>query len=233
MGFPAEKLRRATYADLEAVPSHKVAEILNGVLHVFPRPASPHARTSSQLGVELGPFDGKRRRGPGGWWILDEPELHFGPRSEKDVLVPDLAGWRVERMPRLGKVAHFTLAPDWVCEVLSDSTEATDRTEKMPIYAREGVSHLWLLRPTTKTLEVFALEADRHWKLLSVHRGESVVRAAPFEAGEIDLGVLWIEDEAEISQEAPSAQKAGEVESGSPTARRGKRGSGTKKAKKP
>ena len=101
MGLPAEKPRRATYADLQAVPSVKVAEILNGVLHVFPRPAVPHARTGSRLGVKLGgPFD-LGEGGPGGWQILDEPELHFGPADEEDIVVPDLAAWRVERLPRL------------------------------------------------------------------------------------------------------------------------------------
>lgn len=172
-----------------------VAEILHGVLYVFPRPALPHARTASRLGVKLGgPFD-LGEGGPGGWHILDEPELHLGPAEEEDDLVPDLAGWRVERMPKLPRTAHLTLPPDWVCEVLSRRTEATDRAEKMPIYAREGVRHAWLIHPIRRTLEVFALEADRHWKLLTVHRGARRVRAEPFAQLELDLGLLWPDEE--------------------------------------
>jgi len=141
MGLPAEKRLPAVYADLEAVPAHLVAEIINGELQTLPRPAPKHAKTASFLGGELhGPYH-KGLGGPGGWIILDEPEIHLGP----DVLVPDLAGWRVERMPELPDAAYFTLPPDWICEVLSPSTEAVDRADKMPIYAREGVRHAWLL----------------------------------------------------------------------------------------
>lgn len=187
MGQPAEKLRRATYADLEAVPSHLVAEIINGELRTLPRPAPPHTEAASALGGELhGPF----RRGiggPGGWRILDEPEFHLGP----DVLVPDLAGWRLERMPRLPQTAFFELPPDWVCEVLSPSTAADDRADKMPIYAREGVRYAWLVDPILQTLEVFVLTAERQWILLSVYRGNARVRAEPFDAVELDIALLW------------------------------------------
>ncbi|WP_437747136.1 Uma2 family endonuclease [Sorangium sp. So ce302] len=194
MGQPAEKEPRATYADLEAVPSNKVAELVRGTLHVFPRPAPRHARAASRLGGKLsGPFD-LGEGGPGGWTILVEPELHLpDPRTpgEFDVLVPDLAGWRVERMPELPETAFFPLAPDWICEVLSPSTEDVDRTEKMPLYAREGVLHAWLVDPIRRTLEVFSLAADRGWEPGPVHRDAARVRVVPFEAIEIDLSVLW------------------------------------------
>jgi Uma2 family endonuclease len=193
MGQPAEKLRQATYADFEAVPPHKVAEIINGMLYAMPRPAPPHALASSSLGDELvGPFQ-KSRGGPGGWWILDEPELHFpnpAVQAGKDVLVPDLAGWRRERMPELPEEAFFSLAPDWVCEVLSKSTEEMDREEKMPIYTREGVRDAWLVDPIARTLEVFVLEG-RRWAPAGVHRDRARVRIPPFDAIEIDLAVLW------------------------------------------
>src|SRR5512142_1943672 len=118
MSDPAR--RNATYDDLLGLPSHVVGELLEGSLVVSPRPASRHARAASGLGGELhGPFQ-RGRGGPGGWIILDEPELHLGG----NVLVPDLAGWRRERMPQLPDVAAFELAPDWVCEVLSASTQA-------------------------------------------------------------------------------------------------------------
>ena len=184
MGHPAA--RRATYVDLLAVPEHCVGEILNGVLLTQPRPASRHARAASRLGAELdGPFD-RARGGPGGWLLLDEPELHL----HGDVLVPDLAGWRRERMPELPDAAAFELAPDWVCEVLSPSTAATDRAEKMPIYAREGVSRIWLVDPIAQTLETYRLEVGR-WSLLGTWRDDATVRAEPFEALGLDLAGLW------------------------------------------
>ena len=186
--------RRATYDDLLKVPDSLVAEILDGELFTSPRPASPHAQASSVLRGVLDPFARQSGGpgGPGGWWILFEPELHFGA----DVLVPDLAGWRRERMPVLRNVAYFELAPDWVCEVVSPSTARVDRVHKVPIYAREGVGHLWLVDPLQQTLEVFRLEG-RHWVLVSTHGGAEAVRAAPFEALELDMGRWWLEPESE------------------------------------
>ena len=194
MGLPAEKPRRATYADLEAAPPNKVAELIRGVLHVMPRPALRHARASSALGFEIGgPFD-RGRGGPGGWIVLDEPELHFPDPTEHgaiDALVPDLAGWRRERMPVIPDVAAFTLVPDWICEVLSKSTEDVDRDEKMPVYAREGVRHAWLVDPIAKTLEVYTLGAGGEWSAPVIFSGGDVVRAVPFDAVGLDLSALW------------------------------------------
>jgi Uma2 family endonuclease len=177
----------ATYADLCEVPENFVAEILEGELYAFPRPASPHGRAASRLGVKLGgPFeDGEN--GPGGWWFIDEPELHFGA----DVVVPDVAGWRRERMPTVPSVAYFTLAPDWLCEVLSPSTKAIDRGKKLPIYAREGVGHVWLVDPLLQTLEVLRLESQR-WSMVATHEADAQVRAEPFDAIELALRALWL-----------------------------------------
>lgn len=188
MGLPAEKRSRATYADLLAVPSNMVAEIINGELRTLPRPAPRHAKASSVLGMRIGPPFQLGEGGPGGWQIIDEPGLHLA----EDVLVPDLAGWRVERMPDLPETAYFAIPPDWICEVLSPSTAAEDRAEKMPIYARENVNHAWLLDPIARTLEVFALDmSKRRWMLEGVYRDAACVRAAPFEAVEINLALLW------------------------------------------
>ncbi len=187
MGHPAEKLRPATYADLEAVPSHLVAEIIDSTLYTSPRPSPKHAFAASRLGGRLdGPF-GLGEGGPGGWIILDEPELHL----DADVIVPDLAGWRIERMPELPDTAYFTVVPDWICEVLSPSTEAIDRIKKMRIYAREQVRHVWLLDPIGRTLEVFKLGDDGRWVVIGLHEEAEKVRAEPFDALELDLALLW------------------------------------------
>jgi Uma2 family endonuclease len=171
-----------------AVPDRLVAEILDGELHATPRPSPRHAAASSGLGGALhGPFD-RGRGGPGGWRILDEPELHMG----SDVLVPDLAGWRRERLPELPDTAYFTLAPDWVCEVVSPATAAMDRGQKRAIYAREQVAYAWLVDPISRTIEVLRLERSR-WTILDTHSGLGSVRAQPFEAIELDLSLLWEE----------------------------------------
>lgn len=190
MATPAHPDRRqALYDAYCAVPEHQRAEIIDGTLYVLPRPAPRHANATTGLGGELrGPFQ-HGRGGPGGWWILFEPELHLVPLEP---MVPDLAGWRVERMPTLPETAYFTLAPDWICEVLSKSTETTDRNKKLPIYAAHGVSHVWLIDPTAKTLEVHSLGDDRRWRDVRVYEGDARVRAAPFAAIELDLASLWV-----------------------------------------
>jgi Uma2 family endonuclease len=183
---PAEpdEMKRATYEDVLNAPEHKVAEILDGELVLSPRPASPHAIAALRLGRILGPFDDDPG-GPGGWWILGEPELHF----DEQVLVPDLAGWRRERMPAMRNVPFFSLPPDWVCEVLSPSTERIDRTRKLRIYAEAGVAHAWLIKPTDRTLEVLRLR-DGAWTIVAV-LDTAVVRAEPFDAVQLELRRLW------------------------------------------
>ena len=187
--------RPATYDDILAAPEHVVAEIVDGELFTSPRPASPHARAASWLGaVVTSSFDGPAGAGPspGGWWILSEPELHLGP----DVVVPDVAGWRRERMPRIPDVPYFDFAPDWVCEIASLSTAALDRGRKMRVYARAGVEHLWLVDPLVKTLEIYRRAADHEppaWLLEVTHTGTDVVRTAPFAAIELDLARWWID----------------------------------------
>lgn len=178
--------RRAAYEDLLAVPAHMIGEILDGEVVTQPRPAALHALASSSLGVELGgPFQ-RGRGGPGGWIILDEPELHL----HSDVLVPDLAGWRRERMPEVPPTKWLELPPDWVCEVLSPGTAAIDRSVKRGIYAREGIRWLWLIEPDTRTLEAFTLEGAT-WTLAGTWHGDERVRAVPFDAVELELAVLW------------------------------------------
>ncbi|MBI5515127.1 MAG: Uma2 family endonuclease [Deltaproteobacteria bacterium] len=176
------------------------AEVVDGELVVMPRPRRQHARASSRLGHRLGPFDDPQGDDPGGWVILDEPELHLGPLP--DIVDPDLAGWRRERIPddflAPEAPAHIALSPDWVCEVLSERTEAVDRGRKMRIWRREKVGHVWLLSPELKTLEVYALAAQEtpagvrdRYSLVDTYEGNARVRAEPFEALELDLAALW------------------------------------------
>jgi Uma2 family endonuclease len=178
--------RPATYEDLAAVPDILVAEIVDGELHTSPRPAPRHARAGVTVGGLLDPPFNRGRGGPGGWLILYEPELHL----RRDVLVPDWAGWRRERMPTLPETAYFPLAPDWVCEIVSPSTASLDRVKKLAIYAREGVGHAWLIDPDARTLEVLRLENAR-WLILVTHAGSDLVRVEPFAEIEIALEDLW------------------------------------------
>lgn len=167
-----------------------IAEILDGELFASPRPAFPHAHASSTLGGEISTrFHRPSGAGdnPGGWWILDEPELHF----ENDVVVPDIAGWRRERVTSLPNAPWFDIAPDWVCEVISPRTETVDRGRKLALYAREGVSHLWLVNPHAKILEVYRL-IDSKWTLLRTAVNDEVVQAEPFESVSIDMSRWWL-----------------------------------------
>jgi len=164
-----------------------IGEILHGQLITQPRPAPRHALVSSMVGGELiNPYH-QGRGGPGGWWILFEPELHLG----RDVLVPDLAGWRRERLPVFPEEAYFTLAPDWVCEVLSPGTARTDRVVKMPIYAEQGIGWLWLVDPDQRTLEVFRLH-DGHWLMENAWQQDDAVNAPPFAEHRFSLADLWV-----------------------------------------
>jgi Uma2 family endonuclease len=178
--------RHATYEDVLAAPENMVAELLAHELHLQPRPALPHAMAASALGEALGPPFKRGKGGPGGWLIVDEPELHLGG----DVLVPDLAGWRRTSLDQVGNVAFLETRPDWICEVLSPSTEKTDRVLKLPIYAREGVGHAWLVNPLLRTLEILRLDGSR-WTLIGTHAGEQEIRAEPFDAIVLELGLLW------------------------------------------
>jgi Uma2 family endonuclease len=187
-GMPGDSPRHpATYEDLQKVPDHLVAEIVDGELLTSPRPSIRHAAVSSSLGADLhGTFGRQGGGGPGGWVILDEPELHIVGQ----IIVPDIAGWLRTRMPEIPDVPSVELAPDWACEVISPSTAALDRTRKMHHYARAQVKHLWLLDPAPETLEVFRLDGDG-WRLVASVAGSVRVRAEPFEAVELDLAHLW------------------------------------------
>jgi Uma2 family endonuclease len=178
--------RPATYQDVLDAPEHMVAELIDGELFLSPRPKGGHTRVATLLGKALvGPFD-EGIGGPGGWYFLDEPELHLGTR----VLIPDLAGWRTTTMPTIPEQDPITLAPDWLCEIASKSTEKFDRKRKLPIYAAAKVAHVWIIHPTQRTLQVLRRHED-HWLEVGYHTDEETVRAEPFDAIEIELAQLW------------------------------------------
>ena len=181
--------RPATYDDLVAVPDHLVAEIVDGELWTSPRPAPRHATVQGALGALVTFPLQFGRGGPGGWRILPEPELHLGDQA----VVPDIAGWRIERMPQLPDTAYFAVSPDWVCEILSPSTALLDRAKKLRVYAEHRVRHAWLVDPILRTLEVLRL-ADGRWTLLETHAGDLVVRAEPFESLGLELSLMWGEN---------------------------------------
>ncbi len=184
MAKPA--LKETLFDEFMALPEHHIGEIIHNVLYSQPRPAPKHAHTYSTLGYTVGgPFHGGIG-GPGGWWILDEPELHIN----EHILVPDIAGWKRERMPALPDTAWFDLVPDWVCEILSPSTAQKDRMVKMPVYAELGVRHLWLIDPEIRTLEVYQLE-NKRWSLMASLSEDDKVSAVPFDAIEFNLDTLW------------------------------------------
>lgn len=169
-----------------SLPENRIGEIVSGQLHVSPRPAGPHAVAHSVLGALLVSRFQLQAPKPGGWWIIDEPELHWG----EDVVVPDVAGWRRERMPEPPGGAFVELPPDWLVEVLSPSTARLDRAEKLPLYARVGIRWVWLIDPLAKTLEVLRLERE-HWTVVSVHSGRDTVTAEPFQELPLQLAQLW------------------------------------------
>jgi Uma2 family endonuclease len=179
--------RPATYEDLLKVPDHLVAEIVDGELFTSPRPASRHARAAGLLYAVLGAAFDHGGGGPGDWWLVFEPELHLG----SDVLVPDIAGWRRERMPEFPDVAAFELAPDWIGEVVSPSTGRLDRIRKLPRYGTYHIPYAWIVDPIGHSVEVYVLH-DSKWLLESTHENGDVIRAVPFEALALDLARLWI-----------------------------------------
>ena len=165
------------YAAIERLPEGVVGEIIEGQLHTHPRPAGPHINVASSLMIGVGSAFYHGHTGPGGWRVLAEPELHF--RRNVEVLVPDIAAWRRERLPEVPADQRFEVVPDWVCEVLSPSTADTDRELKMRVYARYGVPYAWLVDPREQRVEAYALQAGE-WQRTATISGETPIRAAPF-----------------------------------------------------
>jgi len=183
-------IKLSLYDRLLALPEGLTGEILNGQLHTQPRPSGRHAVIETGLAFDLtGPF-GRGREGPGGWWIVVEPEIHFVRDTE--VCVPDLAGWLRERMPRIPRDHRFEVVPNWVCEILSPSTASKDRQIKLPLYGHYGVGHAWLIDPDVRRLEAYRLDKGE-WRKLGQWEGEAEVAVPPFEAVRFRLGDWWVD----------------------------------------
>jgi len=177
----------ATYQDLLKVPDNMVAELIDGELFASPRPRIRHSAAETALVSRIFSAFGPGSTGPGGWQILVEPELHF----DYDVLVPDIAGWRIERIGiEIPDVAAMKITPDWICEILSPSTARLDRAKKLPIYAQQGVGHAWVVDVNAQNLEVKRLESGK-WTDIAIFTAGETVRAEPFEAIEIDMTYVW------------------------------------------
>lgn len=186
MSEPAKK--RASYQDLFNLPENMTGQIIDGELIVTPRPSRKHVFAATTLGSKVTTtYHFGEGGGPGGWIILIDPEIALG----EDILVPDLAGWKEERFPEAEDHNWISVVPDWICEILSPHTAKTDKTEKMPIYARHGVSRLWLIDPLARTLDVYGLETDR-WMVMGLYAEEDTVRAEPFQEVAISLAGLWL-----------------------------------------
>jgi Uma2 family endonuclease len=180
--------KKACYEDLYSIPENMTGEIIDGELIATPRPSRSHVFTASGLDKEIGPPYQLGRGGPGGWIILVEPEIML----QENIVVPDLAGWRKERFPFREEHNSISVAPNWVCEVLSPGTVQVDKIRKMPLYARHSVEHAWLIDPIARTMDVFRLESGR-WSLLGSFAEKDKARVEPFQEIEINLEDLWLE----------------------------------------
>lgn len=182
-------LELSPYEQLLALPENLVGEIIGGTLYTQARPSGRHGTAELGLGATLlFPFQ-RGKGGPGGWWIVPEPELHF--IRDTEVVVPDLAGWRRERMPTIPEGHRFEVVPDWVCEILSPGTVKKDRVLKLPLYAHYGVAYVWLMDPLERTLEAYELR-EGAWVLIATLKDDDPVSVAPFAAVTFSLGDLWV-----------------------------------------
>lgn len=180
----------AAYRDVLEAPEDMIAELVQGELYLQPRPAARHVLTASRIGTLLGPPFELGRGGPGGWTILDEPELHL----REDVLVPDLAGWRSEAAVELDwQLAHFEVRPQWVCEVLSPRTVRRDRLVKLDVYHANRIDWAWLVDPVAKTIEVFEW-SENGWVRKQTAGGDALALLEPFAAVSLELELIWPPD---------------------------------------
>ncbi len=180
--------KRATYEDLLALPEDQRGEVVGGVLVTPPSPLPRHGRAQRVVGRVIGGAfdDDDGRGGPGGWWILPEVDVRLSPH---DIVRPDVAGWRRERLEDPWDLRPIEIVPDWICEVLSPSNIADDRVRKRRLYAEHALAYYWLLDPTARTLEALRRDPGTGaWLDVGSYDDASVARIAPFEGIEIEVG---------------------------------------------
>jgi len=183
--------RPATYEDILNAPENVVAEIVGGELVLSPRPGGPHARASSIAGADLVQSFGRRRgAGPGGWLIVDEPELHI-EGVLPDIYVPDIAGWRREHLHEVPADHRFIVHPDWVCEVFSPATRARDLLVKGELYRRAGVGWMWTIDPPQRAVDAYR-SGERTWEHVARFEGDIEACIPPFEEVAFDLSEWWV-----------------------------------------
>ena len=177
----------STLADLDALPTGIIGEIINGVLYTRTKPRARHQRTTRLIGGRIGdPFD-DGIGGPGGWWIVTEPGIELPNTPE---ISPDVAGWRRERMPELPADESIRVVPDWVCEILSKTTRRHDQLVKMPYYAKVGVAYAWVVDLESRVLTVHRLESAE-WRIIGTYSEETEARIAPFDAIPFNVAGWW------------------------------------------
>jgi Uma2 family endonuclease len=184
--MPARIKEHATYEDLLRVPENMVAELIEGELYTWPRPRGTHGRAAANILTSINIRYGEGGGGIGGWWIIGEPEVHF----REQIVVPDIGGWRVTRMPLPPSSHVFDIAPDWICEVLSPRTKRIDWSKKLALYGSNGVPRAWYVDVDERQLQVMQL-VNGEWVIKHIHSGNDVVRAEPFPDAEIDLKWVW------------------------------------------
>jgi Uma2 family endonuclease len=180
---------KATYEALVGLPEGVRAEVIGGQVDVAPSPLPEHGRAQRAIGRFIGgPYDDDHERGGhGGWWILPEVDVRLGPH---DIVRPDIAGWRRERLPSPWGQRPLDVAPDWVCEIISPSNAAHDRVTKRRLYASYAVPYYWLVDPLARTLEALRLD-NGVWLELGVWGHGDIARIEPFATVELDISRLF------------------------------------------
>jgi Uma2 family endonuclease len=189
MSVARPQSRPATAADIAHAER---LEVLGGEIAEKASPSAEHGAAQFAFGELLTPFNRRPGGGggPGGWWLMTEVEVEL---EAHEVFLPDIAGWRRERAPARPRGRAVRLRPDWVCEIRSASTARVDSVAKLRVYHRCGVPHYWICDPDTETLLVYRWSEAGYVAVLSAQRGERV-RAEPFDAIEIAVGVLFGEE---------------------------------------
>jgi len=182
----ANPRRLATYADLARLPEGTRAEVIGGEVQLFDSPLPRHGRVQSGLlGSIGGPFDFDGA--PGGWWILPTVDVELGVH---DIVSPDVAGWRRERVPKFPASRPIAIVPDWICEIVSPSNERHDTIRKADLYFRCRVPFYWLVRPDERTLQAWR-HSELGWIVAGTWTDGDKVGIPPFEAVPLDVGRLF------------------------------------------